>query len=301
MKLGVVGSINMDMVVTAERIPSKGETIRGNNISYIPGGKGANQAVAAARLGATVEMFGCIGNDNTGTELINNLEKEGVITRNICKIDNVTTGIAVITVGEKDNSIIVVAGANEYVNKDYIDSIKDDLFTCDIVLLQHEIPEETVEYVIELCYEQKKKVILNPAPARGVRPDLIEKVTYLTPNEHEAVIIFGEGNKEDDLLKQYPEKLIITQGSRGVSVCTKANEVVNIPARLAKVADTTGAGDTLNGALAVALSENKYIVEALQFANVAASLSTEKFGAQSGMPGYEEVIKELEVYLAEKK
>jgi ribokinase len=293
MKLGVVGSINMDMVVTAERIPSKGETIKGNDISYIPGGKGANQAVAAARLGAEVEMFGCVGNDDTGRILIKNLIKEGIQTRNICIIDDITTGIAVITVAENDNSIIVVAGANNMVDKAYVDSISEDLLACDMVLLQHEIPQETVEYVIHLCNEHRIKVVLNPAPARPVHKEIIDMIDYLTPNEHEAVIIFGADRNTEDLLKQYPEKLIITQGEKGVSVCQKSGEVLLVPARKANVVDTTGAGDTLNGAFTVAISSNKYIADALRFANVAASLSTEKFGAQGGMPSYETVMREI--------
>lgn len=293
MKLGVVGSINMDMIVTAERIPLKGETIKGNEISYIPGGKGANQAVAAARLGAEVEMFGCVGNDNTGTTLINNLKMEGIITKNIRTIDSVTTGLAIITVAENDNSIIVVPGANNYVDKDYIDRISNELFASDMVLLQHEIPQETVEYVIRLCHEKQIKVVLNPAPARPVSKEIIDMIDYLTPNEHEAIIIFGSDKSTEELLKQYPEKLIITQGEKGVSVCKKSGEILLIPARKAKVVDTTGAGDTLNGAFTVAIHEKKDILAALQFANIAASLSIEKFGAQGGMPTHEEVINQL--------
>jgi ribokinase len=294
MKLGVVGSINMDMTITAERIPFKGETIKGNDISYIPGGKGANQAVAAARLGSEVEMFGCVGNDDAGRVLLDNLKKEGIKTNNIRIVDGISTGIAIITVAENDNSIIVVAGANDAVDKEYVDSITKDLFSCDMVLLQHEIPQDTVEYIISLCYEKGIKIVLNPAPARQVKKEMIDRIDYLTPNEHEAAILFGSDIHTDELLKQYPEKLIITQGSKGVSLCKKSGEVLLIPARKANVIDTTGAGDTLNGAFTVAISDKKDITTALQFANVAASLSTEKFGAQGGMPTYEEVIKELE-------
>lgn len=293
MKLGVVGSINMDMVVTAERIPLKGETIKGNDISYIPGGKGANQAVAAARLGAQVEMYGCIGKDDFGKILIQNLMNEGIQTNHILKVENVSTGLALITVAENDNSIIVVGGANNMVDKAYIDSISQNLLSCDMVLLQHEIPQETVEYVIQLCYENHKKVLLNPAPARPIRQEIIDRIDYLTPNEHEAAILFGADKNYDDLLKEYPEKLIITQGEKGVSVCLKNGEVILVPARKANVADTTGAGDTLNGAFAVAITSNKDMTDALRFANIAASLSTEKFGAQGGMPSYEEVLKEI--------
>lgn len=294
MKIGVLGSINMDMTVTADRIPLKGETIKGNDISYIPGGKGANQAVAAARLGGNVEMFGCVGNDDAGRALLDNLRNEGIQTGNIKVADGVSTGIAIITVAENDNCIVVVAGANNSVDREYVDSIADDLLACDLVLLQHEIPQETVEYAVQICQSKGIKVILNPAPARPVRKEILEQVNYLTPNEHEAVILFGTDAGTDELLKKYPEKLVITQGSKGVSVGLKSGEAVLVPARKAKVVDTTGAGDTLNGAFAVAIADGKDIVSALQFANVAASLSTEKFGAQGGMPSYEEVKKEME-------
>jgi ribokinase len=293
MKLGVIGSINMDMTITTDRIPGKGETIKGNDISYIPGGKGANQAVAAARLGANVAMFGCVGNDDAGRTLLNNLKMEGIQTGSIRVVDGVSTGIAIITVAENDNCILVIAGANSMVNIAYVDSIVNELLACDMVLLQHEIPQETVEYVIELCHRKGIMVVLNPAPARPVRREILEQIDFLTPNEHEAAIIFGSKISTEELLRKYPQKLVITQGYRGVSVCKESGEVLLIPARKANVVDTTGAGDTLNGAFTVAIAEGKGIENALQFANVAASLSTEKFGAQGGMPSYEEVMKEL--------
>lgn len=293
MKLAVVGSINMDMTVTAERIPLKGETLLGDSIHYIPGGKGANQAVAMARLGAEVEMFGCVGDDSNGEKLLENLRKEGVGTRHIKVLKEVPTGIALITVGENDNTIIVVPGANGQVDQIYADSIKEELKAFDMVVLQQEIPLETVYDLICFCAENGIKVILNPAPAAKVPLDIIEKVTYLTPNEHEAVLIFGEEETTEELLKKYPEKLVITQGSRGVSVCRKNGEVLTVPARPAIVADTTGAGDTLNGAFSVQIAKGEPIAEALRYANTAASLSTEKFGAQGGMPTAEEVEREL--------
>lgn len=294
MKISVVGSINMDMTVTAERIPKKGETLFGSDIHYIPGGKGANQAVAMARLGADVEMFGCVGNDSAGETLVENLKKQGVKTEHIKKAEGTSTGVAVITVGDNDNTIVVVAGANAKVDKAYIDSISEELLKSGVVVLQHEIPIETVEYIIDICYKNNVKIVLNPAPAYPLSKDTIEKVTYLTPNEHEAAILFGNDISTEELLKRYPEKLLITQGEKGVSICLKTGEVLTVPARKAKVVDTTGAGDTLNGAFSVRIAEGESIVDALKFANVAAGLSTEKFGAQSGMPLKEEVLKEME-------
>lgn len=293
-KIGVVGSINMDMTVKAERIPLKGETLKGWDLQYIPGGKGANQAVAMAKLGAEVEMFGCVGDDAAGESLVKNLRDTGVQTGHIKVVPGVPTGLAMITVGDNDNTIIVVAGTNDHVNIDYVNEVKDSILECEIVLLQHEIPQETVEYVIALCAENGVKVVLNPGPARPVKEEILEKVTYLTPNEHEAVILFGKEISFEDMMRKYPEKLVITQGSRGVSTCLKGGEIILVPARKANVVDTTGAGDTLNGAFTVAVTEGKGIAEALAFANMAAGLSTEKFGAQGGMPTMEEVRAAME-------
>ena len=289
-KIGVVGSINMDMTVKAERIPLKGETLKGWDLKYVPGGKGANQAVAMAKLGAEVEMFGCVGDDAAGASLLKNLQDVGVETKCVKVVEGEPTGLAMITVGDNDNTIIVVAGTNDRVDIGYINEVKDSLLECEIVLLQHEIPQETVEYVIALCADNGVKVVLNPGPARPVKQELLEKVTYLTPNEHEAVILFGRDLSFEEMMKRYPEKLVITQGSRGVSTCLKSGEVILVPARKANVVDTTGAGDTLNGAFTVAVTEGRDISDALAFANTAAGLSTEKFGAQGGMPTYEEVM-----------
>lgn len=293
-KVAVVGSINIDQTVTTERIPLKGETLPGGSLRYIPGGKGANQAVAMAKLGAQVEMFGCVGDDENGRKMIENLAANHVETHNIKIVSGIPTGIAIITVGENDNTIVVVEGANGQVDCDYIDSIKDILLGYDMVVLQHEIPLNTVHYVVELCAAHNIPTLLNPAPAADVPMETIKKVTYLTPNEHEAVLIFGKERSTEELLKEYPEKLIITQGSKGVSVGLKNGEVLNVPARKAEVVDTTGAGDTLNGAFCVKIMESSHIVEALEYANAAASLSIGKFGAQSGMPTAEELTEILE-------
>lgn len=293
MKISVVGSINMDMTIIAERIPIKGETLIGNSIHYNPGGKGANQAIAMAKLGADVQMFGCVGNDDAGQKMIKNLKAYGIKTSSIRILEHIPTGIALITVGDNDNTIIVVAGANGKVDCQYIDSIKDELLYSDVVVLQHEIPLNTIIYVIDFCYKAGLKVVLNPAPAIELKKETIEKVNYLTPNEHEAAIIFGNKLSTEEMLRKYQEKLLITQGAKGVSTCLKNGEILLVPARPAKVVDTTGAGDTLNGAFTVQIAEGKSIKEALQFASIAASLSTEKFGAQAGMPTKEEVLKEL--------
>ena len=284
----------MDQTVEASKIPQKGETVQGLGLSYIPGGKGANQAVAMAKLGAEVEMFGCVGDDENGQKMLDNMKSYNIKTDNIKILKGIPTGIAMITVGENDNTIIVVAGANGKVDKQYIDEIKDELKNYDMVVLQHEIPLETVHYVVDFCSQNNIPVVLNPAPAAEVPMEVVEKVTYLTPNEHEAVLIFGNELSTEKLLKKYAGKLLITQGSKGVSTCLETGEILTVPARPANVVDTTGAGDTLNGAFSVQIAKGSDIKTALTFANVAASLSTEKFGAQSGMPTVSEVEKELQ-------
>lgn len=292
MKLSVVGSMNMDLTVTTDRIPRKGETLPGKELRYIPGGKGANQAVAMARFGAQVQMFGCVGEDDNGRLLLDNLSSEGVDISCVSRKKDLPTGLALITVGENDNTIVVVSGANGAVDCAYIDSIQRQLLSSELVVLQHEIPEETVEYVVSLCAEHGVKTVLNPAPARKLSSWMIEKVTYLTPNEHEAKMIFGELSIEE-LLRTYPEKLIITRGSQGVSSCLRTGELLHIPARSARAVDTTGAGDTLNGVFSAMIANGAGLKQALEYANVAAGLSVEKFGAQGGMPSFSEVERAL--------
>ena len=284
MKLAVIGSINMDQVVTTGRIPGKGETVPGHDLRYVPGGKGANQAVAMARLGAQVTMYGCVGDDENGRQLLSLLKDEGIDVSRVRVIKDEPSGLAIITVAENDNVIIVVSGANGLVDRRYIDSISGELSQYDLVVLQHEIPLETVHYTISVCHEKGVRTVLNPAPANAVPADIIEKVSYLTPNEHEARLIFGEGVTMEEVLRRYPEKLIVTQGAKGVTVCLKDGELLTVPARKARVVDTTGAGDTLNGAFSVRIAAGDNIRDALDYANTAAGLSIEKFGAQGGMP-----------------
>lgn len=293
MKIGVIGSINMDMCVETEKIPLKGETVHGSRISYSAGGKGANQAVAMSRLGADVIMFGMVGKDSYGYTMTEKLKNEKIDISNIVKKEDTSTGLAIITLAENDNTIVVVGGANTCVNTDYIDSISDKLLECDCILLQHEIPQETVLYAIDFCYKNNIKTILNPAPAREVPIEYIEKVTFITPNEHEAKILFGDNDSIEQIMKKYPHKLIVTQGAKGVSYADTNGEIITVPSIKANVVDTTGAGDTLNGAFAVALMSEKSVGDALKFANTAAGISIEKNGAQGGMPTSDEVFKRL--------
>ncbi len=287
MKIAVVGSINMDMTALADKIPKKGETIAGTDLVYVPGGKGANQAVAAAKLGADTVMYGCVGNDAAGKTLCQNLERCGVDASAIQVVENVPTGVAIITVAEGDNTIVVVPGANGCVSPQYVDSIRDGLCTADMVLLQHEIPQESINRVIDLCSENGVPVLLNPAPARPVSADMVEKLSYLTPNEHEAAVLFGD-KELNELLMAYPNKLVVTLGAEGAAACTNGS-ILRVPARKCKVVDTTGAGDTLNAAFAVRIAAGDSLEDALTYANTAAALSIQKRGAQGGMPTAAEV------------
>ncbi|MFF2594394.1 ribokinase [Priestia megaterium] len=290
-KVTVIGSSSMDLVVTSNIRPGAGETVLGESFKTVPGGKGANQAVAAARLGADVSMIGCVGEDHYGKAILENFKSNGVSVENMKPVTDSDSGTAHIILAEGDNSIVVVKGANDYITPDYVEKAKEKIKEADIVLIQQEIPEETVEYVAQLCQELKVPLLLNPAPARPLKAEVIEQVSYITPNEHEAELLF-EGKEKEEVLKQYPNKLFITEGKQGVRYFNGEKEVL-VPSYQVETIDTTGAGDTFNAALAVALAEGMGFEKGIQFANRAASLSVTKFGAQGGMPTRKEVEESL--------
>ncbi len=286
-KIVVVGSINADMVFTSNIRPKAGETVLGNTFSLIPGGKGANQAVAAAKLGAESFMVGCVGSDPNGEFSIKNFKSMGVNTDCIEILNGVSTGVANIVVAENDNSIIVISGANNELKTDIIDKYKDVILSADMVLMQLEIPLSTVEYTLNLCYENSVKVLLNPAPAVQLNNNIINKATYITPNEHELKLLFGDNNT-DDILRQYPNKLIVTLGSKGVKYFD-GEEIQLVDSYKVDVVDTTGAGDTFCGSLGSSLVRGDSLKDAIRFANKAAAFSITKLGAQSGMPTLEQL------------
>lgn len=288
-KVVVVGSINVDMVFTSDIRPKAGETVLGNTFSLIPGGKGANQAVAASKLGADSVMIGCVGLDTNGNFAIDNLNSINVNTDFIDTVNEVPTGVANIIVAENDNSIIVIPGANYAVNKSMIDKYKDVILLADMVLLQLEIPQETVEYTLELCKSNNVKVLLNPAPAVELSSSMIENATYITPNEHELKVILGKDCDTEEEMKKYPNKLIVTLGAKGVKYFD-GNEMKLVPSYKVEVVDTTGAGDTFCGALAAALVRGDNLEDAIRFANKAAAYAITKLGAQSGMPTLEQLM-----------
>lgn len=283
-KIVVIGSINADLVFSSDRRPLAGETVTGNEFKTVPGGKGANQAVAAAKLGADVTMIGCVGSDINGSFSVDNLKRMNVDTNSIKTVDN-STGVACITLADNDNSIIVIPGANSNLSVSVVDEYKSAILQSDLVLLQLEIPIETVSYVVNLCNENNIATVLNPAPAVKIDEDLLNKISFITPNEHEVRIIFGLEENVDivDTIKKYPNKLLITLGEKGV-MYYDGKDIITVPAEQADVVDTTGAGDTFNGAFARAIVNEFKIYDAIKFANKAAAKSVTKFGAQGGMP-----------------
>jgi ribokinase len=276
----------MDLVTVTEKMPQQGETITGQTFSTFPGGKGANQAVAAARLGAEVNMLGKVGNDQFGKKLKEILTQENVNVDFVDVATNKETGTASIIISDDDNRIIVVPGANIEVTPEWVTSHEEQIRKSNILLLQLEIPLESVKKAAQIAKKHKIPVILNPAPYQKLPTNLLKDVTYLTPNEHEFKQLLEEATKEE--LDIIGAKSIITKGEEGVEFLVN-NEKILVNAKKVDVVDTTGAGDTFNGALAVELSKNQDIKEAVIFASIAGSLSVTKLGAQSGMPSLNDV------------
>ncbi|MHC0036655.1 ribokinase [Pseudoneobacillus sp. C159] len=287
-KITVIGSINMDLVTSTNQIPKVGETVLGLSFHTIPGGKGANQAVAAARLGADVTMIGCVGDDVFGETLIEHLKKQGIHMDKVKRISETSTGTATITLSAGDNSIIVVPGANAYVTPKLVEENEDIIAQSNMILLQLEIPLESVLKTVELAKKHRVPIILNPAPIQKLPKSLLEMVDFLTPNEHEQELLFASIDGTQQELAKLKEKCVVTKGSKGV-VIFKNNEILEIPSIRVEAVDTTGAGDTFNGALAFALCGGLELEDACRFANVVGAISVTKFGAQGGMPFRNEV------------
>lgn len=285
----VVGSINMDLVVRTSRFPKQGETALGDLYTTVPGGKGANQAVAAARLGSEVHMIGAVGTDAFGDELLAGLKAESIQANSVKRVEG-TSGIANILLSEGDNRIIVVPGANQQLTAVEMEAFESQLANSQMVIMQLEIPIPVIQRTLEICHQHGVPTILNPAPATGFTDEFLSYATYLTPNETEAEEMFGED--WEAALEQYPNRLIVTIGQKGARYFDGSRHVT-IEGFATEAVDTTGAGDTFNGALGVALAEGMPFEEAVRFANSAASLSVEKFGAQGGMPKREEVLARL--------
>lgn len=289
----------MDLVVRLPKIPRPGETLLGGVFHTYPGGKGANQAVAASRLGGHVTMVGCVGEDSFGKELINTLSDEGIDTTHICVQRESSTGVALIQVDDQaQNSIAVASGANYFLSSSYVEKAMQAIEKIDVVVMPLEIPLEAIYTAALIANRRGAKVILNPAPAQDLASALLSKVDYLIPNEFEIATMTGiqiESTADvlraaQQLFSKGVKNLVVTLGDKGSVVFDgKTNENLNIPAWKVQAVDTTAAGDCFIGALAVGLSEGKSIINAAEFAGAAAAISVTRVGAQPSIPNFDEV------------
>jgi len=293
----------MDLVTRAERIPLAGETVAGTSFQTHPGGKGANQAVAAARLSHTVRMIGRVGSDPLGAELLASLRSAGVDTRGVKEIAG-SSGVAVILVSPQgQNCIVVTPGANAFLMPEDLDEHLDQIRAAGAVLTQLEIPIETVVRLAELCHQEGVPLILDPAPARTLPPELVRLATWFTPNETEAAFYANRGGgteASDDPLQTIrslqalgAQNILLKRGERGFLIATTDGRVEAGEAFRVEAVDTTAAGDAFNGAFAVALCGGKSPLESARFASAAAALSVTRHGAQPSMATLDEVNKLL--------
>lgn len=283
-RIAVVGSINMDLVTIAPRFPGPGETIHGERFLTIPGGKGANQAVAAARLGAQVVLVGAVGGDAFGATLRDGLARENIDVSQVVTRDDCESGTASIVVASGENQIIVVPGANARVTPSQVEAAHAALAAADVILVQLEIPLDAVEATVRLAARLGKPVVLNPAPAQPLAPKLLAHVRYLTPNQHELATVLDTKDSDDfrALMARAPCPVVLTRGAEGAWY-REQGDAVHQPGFDVDVVDTTGAGDTFNAALAVYL--HRGLPAAVKLACAAAALSVSRLGAQGGMPG----------------
>jgi len=296
----VVGSLNMDLVVNSPRLPQLGETILGGKFATFPGGKGANQAVAAARMGARVSMVGCVGRDGFGQELIDGLKKDQIEVSHISQIDAEASGIALITVDKNgSNTIVVASGANFLLTKQRLLLAETAFSEAEVLIVQLEVPLDTVREAIDLAVKHGIKVVLNPAPALVLDDELLSKVDYFIPNEREAIQVSETENLDDAISKltgMGVKNLIITLGERGV-LLVSAGEHKLLPAYKVEAVDTVAAGDAFVGAFSTGIGEGKSLEDAVRLGNAAAALSVTRHGAQPSLPFRSEVEK----FIGEKK
>ena len=289
----VIGSLNMDLVINTDRMPQAGETIHGKGFAHFPGGKGANQASACARAGGNVKMLGKVGDDAYGDILLKNLSQDGVNINGIEK-EKISTGVAVITVFNGENSIILDKGANGLVDRDYIDRHIDAIDWADYIIMQYEIPMETVVYVAQIVKSKGKTLIIDPAPMMEAPSELYRMADIILPNETETAQLVGEGNDDEASVKKMYElgckNVIMTLGKKG-SIYYNGENMINQPAYKVKAIDTTGAGDCFTGSMVAALASDKTMEEALEFASKASAIAVGRRGAQPSFPWKSEVEK----------
>lgn len=295
-KILVIGSLNMDLVVKVAKLPKLGETILGETLYENPGGKGANQAVAAAKLGGNVSMIGKLGNDNYGEQLLQNLKNNNIRTEGIIRCDKIT-GTAVIEVDSAgNNNIVVIPGSNSELSKEDIDSKAELLDKTDIVILQQEIPIETVEYSLEQASKKGKITILNPAPAIKITEKILTFTDFLILNETELELVSGKESIPEaeyiqaikELKNKGAKNIILTLGEKG-GMYTDGEEVKDYKALKVKAVDSTAAGDSFIGAFALKLAENATVSDALNFAVGVSALTVTRSGAQQSLPTQEEL------------
>jgi ribokinase len=292
----VVGSLNMDLVVRVAKMPLSGETVVGSDLALVPGGKGANQAVAAAKQGLSVSMVGCVGNDPFGPRLIQGLKEAGVSTDYIRQVNHTSTGTALIFLEEGgDNRIVISPGANGQVSQADIDRTAGLIQTAKIALFQFEIPMSVIDYGLQMTHRFGVATLVNPAPYRPFPSEWLSKITYLVPNESEAWRITGievtdlssAQKAAEKLLKDGASTVILTLGEMGALLATPGG-VLHVPAPEVEVVDTTAAGDSFIGGLSAALVWGYPIEEAVRYAVCAGTLAVTKFGAQTSIPSLEE-------------
>jgi ribokinase len=291
----VVGSVNLDLVCSCHQLPLPGETVSGNNFQMFEGGKGANQAVAAARLGYPVAMVAKVGDDEFGTRLRVALKAAGVSIEHVSIAKGVSSGVAMITADQQgQNTIIVVPGANGRLLPSDLDQATPLLQSAGMILTQLEIPIETVDYLSKLAKKFQVPLMLDPAPAQLLRPQLFKSIAFLTPNETEAGslcrrdgMVIDRSNAQvvaEQLLAKGPRNVILKMGRQGCYFSGQDNDGEFVPAFKVRAVDSTAAGDAFNGGLAVALLQGKDIGEATRFASAVAALSVKQQGAQPSMP-----------------
>lgn len=296
-KIAVVGSLHMDFIIKVETIPRVGETVLGSGFKRSPGGKGGNQAVAAAKLGADVVLIGRVGADAVGRGLIEEVKAQGIDGRYVLEDEGTYTGLALILVDEEGGNIIAVAsGADMNCCTEDVKRAEEVITASKVLLTQLEIPLPVVEYAVDVAYGEGVRVILNPAPAHDLSNDLLKKVYLLTPNETEAEFlsemkIRGLRTAEmaaERLLARGVGNVVLTLGRRGVLIASK-DETIHVQGVGVQAVDTTGAGDAFCGALAVAIATGKDLREAVTYANYAGALTTTKIGAQEALPTHDEL------------
>ena len=299
-KLIVIGSINNDLVIGVDKPPVIGETVLGSGFIQVPGGKGANQAVACARLGADVTFIGAVGNDGFGVAMIEGLSNNGVDVSEVKVVSDKPTGTAMIVIYEGDNYIAVDQGANLAIDRAQIDNAESRIKDADMAVLQLEIPIDSVRYAIERCKAHGVFVLLNPAPAptKALDPDLLKMVDLLTPNEFEAYALTGimPGTPEDAvkaairLAEMGAKQVVVTLGGNGC-VYGSGTDFRHMPAiGVNEVVDTTAAGDSFTAALAVSLTEGRTLEEAVAFATKVGAITVTRKGAQPSLPYRQEIV-----------